>query len=51
MDIKNRRFELRLTEKELQALEKLTEHDGLTSRSRWIANQIRKSAKRKKVWQ
>lgn len=50
MDIKNRRFELRLTEQELEALDKLTDYAGLTSRSKWIANQIRAHAKRKKVW-
>ena len=50
MDIKNRRFELRLTEQELQALDKLTEKSGLDHRSQWVAGAIVRSAKRNKVW-
>ena len=48
---KTTRFELRLSEQELQALSKLTQQAGLTSRSKWVQNQIRAHAKRKKVWQ
>lgn len=50
MDIKNKRYELRLSEREMDALDRLVEHDGLTDRAKWVAGQIRKVAKRKKVW-
>lgn len=43
------RFDLRMNQQERQALEKLAENDGVTM-SKWVKNQIRKAAKRKKVW-
>jgi len=49
-DIKNRRFELRLTEQELKALDKLTKAAGYQHRSEWVAASIKMAAKRRKVW-
>ena len=43
------RFDMRMDLQERQALEKLAENDGITM-SKWVKNQIRKAAKRKKVW-
>jgi len=43
------RFDVRMDQQERQALEKLAENEGITM-SKWVKNQIRKVAKRKKVW-
>jgi len=43
------RFDLRMDQQERQALEKLAEREGVTM-SKWVKNQIRRHAKRKKVW-
>jgi len=47
--VKDKRFELRLTEQEATALQKLADRTGV-SRSNWVALAIMRAAKRKKVW-
>jgi len=46
---KDKRFELRLSEAELSALIKLAERDGV-SKSYYLANIIRRAAKRRRLW-
>ena len=43
------RFDIRMSQQEREALEKLAEYEGITM-SKWVKNRIRQSAKRKKVW-
>jgi len=45
----DQRFQLLLTEQEKQALERLSEHDGI-SKGNVLRNALRTLAKRKKVW-
>ena len=49
MDKKTQRFELRLTEKELLALNRLAHHKG-RDRSKVVAGMIRQSAQRHGIW-
>ena len=49
MKYKYERFDLRMNEQERDSLEKLAKNEGVTM-SKWVKNQIRKAAKRKKVW-
>lgn len=46
---KYERFDMKMSLKERQALEKLAENAGLTM-SGWVKRSIRMSAKRKKLW-
>jgi predicted DNA binding CopG/RHH family protein len=49
MDKKDKRFELRLTQQEFEALHKLADSRGV-DRSRLVAGMIRQASKRAKVW-
>jgi predicted HicB family RNase H-like nuclease len=49
MTDKYNRFDVRLTDQERDALEKLAEKQGVTM-SKWFKNVIRRAAKRAKVW-
>jgi metal-responsive CopG/Arc/MetJ family transcriptional regulator len=50
MSIKNRRFELRLSEQELQALDSLVKKSKLEHRAQWLAGAIKKAATRNNCW-
>ena len=49
LKVKNKRFELRLSEQELNALNKMAELSEI-DRSKLVAAWIRRAAKRKGVW-
>jgi len=49
MEVKNQRFNLRLTEQELAALRKLSEYQRV-SMSEVLAKMICRKAKREKIW-
>lgn len=48
-ETKTERFELRLSKRELKALETIAERSG-TSKASVVATLIRKEAKRRKLW-
>ena len=50
MAYKYERFDLRMDQQEREALEKLAEYEGITM-SKWVKKAIRRSAKRKRVWE